>query len=51
MELNEKIFSCMEHIEIAMEEFINDYEKSPNLIENNSEKCSYCKETSKYEVK
>ena len=51
MELNEEIFSCMEHVDIAMEEFINDYERSPILVENNNEKCFYCKKNSKYQVK
>lgn len=51
MESKEKMFSCMEHIDLVMEEFINEYEKSPDLIENNNGKCSYCNQTSKYEVK
>lgn len=51
MESSEVVFSCLEHVDIAMEEIINEYEKSPDLIENNTEKCSYCDKTSKYEVK
>lgn len=51
MESSEIIFSCLDHVEIAIEEIINEYEKSPELIENITEKCSYCDKTSKYEVK
>ncbi|MGL5616306.1 MAG: CxxH/CxxC protein [Sarcina sp.] len=51
MESNEKIFSCMEHIDMAMDEYITEHEKSPDLMESHKEKCSFCDEPSKYEVK
>ncbi|MGL5243579.1 MAG: CxxH/CxxC protein [Sarcina sp.] len=45
-----KILSCQEHIDIAIDEFINDNNTFPKLIENDFGKCSYCNEKSKYEI-
>lgn len=46
-----KYFACNDHIDIAMDEYINDNETFPELIKSNEEKCSYCNNKSEYEIK
>lgn len=48
---NSKIYACEDHIDLAMDEFINDNETFPELIDNTTEKCSFCDNNSKYEIK
>lgn len=48
---NSKYYACEDHIDIAMDEFINDNETFPELVDNTIEKCSFCHNNSKYEIK
>ncbi|MPQ43408.1 CxxH/CxxC protein [Clostridium tarantellae] len=45
------ILSCQQHVDIAIDEFINDNGTFPELIENKEGNCDYCKKESKYEIK
>jgi CxxH/CxxC protein (TIGR04129 family) len=47
------IFACEEHIEIALDDFVNLEEKAPQMIklsELENKKCNYCNNKSEYEL-
>lgn len=48
---SKKNFACDDHIDMVMDEYINDNETFPELIECETETCNYCKNKSKYEIK
>jgi len=50
---NKIIFACKDHIEIALDDFVNTEEKAPQMkiVSNeNSIKCDYCEKESVYEI-
>lgn len=48
----EKIFfACMEHVEQAIDDYVNFQEAPPQLIKiNEGQKCTYCDENSEYKI-
>jgi len=53
MDENKIIFACEEHIETALDDFVNFEEKAPQMIklsENENIKCSYCKNEAEYKL-
>ncbi len=51
METQTIIFTCKEHVEIALDDFVNDMEAAPQITANDNEKCCYCNEKAEYEIK
>jgi len=49
-ENNEKIiYACMEHVEQAIDDYVNFLEAPPQLIKANEEqKCTYCPQNAEY---
>ena len=46
-----KIYACKEHAEIALDDFVNDEEKAPQILKVQEEKkCSYCEKAAEYEI-
>ena len=45
------IYACREHVEIAIDDFVNKKEIAPKIIKIKNEKCSYCKEDAEYKIK
>lgn len=50
MEENKKIYSCNEHIDMAIDDYVNTYEVAPNIEICKDKKCNYCQEKSEYVV-
>lgn len=51
-ENNEKtIYACMEHVEQAIDDFVNFQEVAPQIIKLTEErKCTYCQKNAVYEI-
>lgn len=51
-ENNEKvIFACMEHVEQAIDDFVNFQEVAPLIIKLKEErKCTYCTKNAEYKI-
>lgn len=50
---NEKIiFACLEHAELALDDYVNSEEIAPQIlkIQDENHKCSYCEKNAEYEV-
>jgi len=48
---SKKIFySCQEHIDIALDDFVDEFEVFPVLTKINNEKCSFCDKQAIYQV-
>lgn len=45
------IYSCKEHVEMAIDDFVNEIEQAPQIIKIENKKCSYCNEKAEYEIK
>ena len=46
------ILACMEHVEQAIDDYVNYKEAAPQLIKaDEDEKCSYCQKTAEYLIK
>lgn len=45
------IHACRLHIEMAIDDFVNEEESAPEIIKVQNEKCSYCEEKAEYEIK
>lgn len=45
------IYACDQHIEIALDDFVNKYEKAPEIFQVLNHKCSYCEKKATYEIK
>lgn len=45
------IYACNEHVEIAIDDFVNDTEQAPQIVNVENKKCSYCNEQASYEIK
>lgn len=50
MSNNDVIYSCLDHVEEAMDDTINLQEIFPVMETCINEKCSYCENTSDYEL-
>lgn len=45
------IFVCMEHVEQAIDDFVNYQESAPQITKTiEVEKCSYCQKKSEYKI-
>lgn len=47
----EILYACREHVEIAIDDYVNEKEAAPQIIKVQNQKCSYCKEDAEYEIK
>lgn len=48
---DEIIYACAEHIEIAIDDYVNSEEKAPQMeivAKDYNKKCTYCSEQAKY---
>jgi len=51
---NEKIiFACLEHAELALDDYVNLEEMAPQILKTQDEKqkCSYCEKNAEYVIK
>jgi len=47
------LYACIEHIEVALDDYVNQEENAPNMLEISDENqmiCSYCNEKAKYKL-
>lgn len=51
MEKEISIYACREHVEMAIDDFVNKTETAPQIIKVENEKCSYCKDDAEYQIK
>lgn len=47
----EGLYACFEHAEIAIDDYVNEKEEAPQIVKVQNQRCSYCKEDAKYEIK
>jgi len=53
-EKSEKIiFACLEHAELALDDYVNLEEMAPQIlkIQDEKQKCSYCEKNAEYVIK
>ena len=53
MNENKIIYACREHIDIALDDYVNEEEKAPQMkivADIESFKCSYCENKAEYEL-
>lgn len=51
MEKEIVIYTCRDHVEMAIDDFVNKVEGAPQIVKVQNGKCSYCKEDAEYEIK
>jgi CxxH/CxxC protein (TIGR04129 family) len=44
------IYACKLHVEMAIDDFVNNAETAPQIQKVEGEKCMYCKEDAEYKV-
>jgi CxxH/CxxC protein (TIGR04129 family) len=46
------IFTCEEHIDIAIDEYVDETEQAPDIepVDNNEQQCRFCEKTAVYVV-
>lgn len=46
------IYACLEHAELALDDYVNSEEIAPQILKIHAEnqKCSYCEKDAEYEV-
>jgi len=46
------IFACLEHAELALDDYVNFEESAPQIIkfQDENQKCSYCDKNAEYEI-
>jgi CxxH/CxxC protein (TIGR04129 family) len=49
--MNNEIFSCEEHIDMAIDDFVNDRGQAPEVMMYSGQKCNYCSNLAVYIVK
>lgn len=48
-EKSEKIYACFEHVDLALDDYVNFQEAAPQIITfKEEEKCSYCTNKAEY---
>jgi len=50
MDENKIIYACIEHIEIALDDYINEKENAPNMQKCEDKTCSYCSDKAIYKL-
>lgn len=50
MELSKTILACEEHIDKAIDDFINKFETFPNMDNYSEGKCDYCSQPVRYKL-
>lgn len=51
MDKDTDIFACLNHIDQAIDDYVNSMETAPRIIEtNDNEKCIYCDEKAIYKI-
>ncbi len=53
MNENKIIYACKEHIDIALDDYVNEEEKAPQMkivADLGNLKCSYCENKAEYEL-
>lgn len=45
-----EIYACQEHVEMALDDFVDENEIFPNLDKDDNGKCHYCDKLSVYKV-
>jgi CxxH/CxxC protein (TIGR04129 family) len=51
MDEDEIIYACVEHIEIAIDDYVNSEERAPQMeivAKDYNKKCTYCSDQAKY---
>jgi CxxH/CxxC protein (TIGR04129 family) len=46
-----EIYACEEHIDMALEDFVNAKEEAPEILSVSSGKCAYCDRMALYFIK
>ena len=46
-----EINACRDHIEMALDDFVNKYETAPEIILDSEKKCFYCEKKADYIVR
>lgn len=49
--MDKEIFSCEEHIDMAIDDYVNYFEEAPEVLKITLEKCAYCDRAAYYSVK
>lgn len=49
--MNKEIFSCEEHIDMAIDDYVNFFEEAPEILNIDTGKCEYCDRVACYSVK
>ncbi|MBN2284846.1 MAG: CxxH/CxxC protein [Tissierellales bacterium] len=49
--MKNEIYACEEHIDMAMDDFVNDNEAAPEVLSYAGEKCNYCDRMAVYLVR
>ena len=44
------IYACIQHIEMALDDYINEIENAPNMQKCEDRTCSYCSEKAIYKL-
>ena len=44
------IYSCLEHIEVALDDFVNETEDAPDMQKCDDKTCSYCTNNASYKL-
>jgi CxxH/CxxC protein (TIGR04129 family) len=50
---NKILFACKEHIEVALDDYVNFEEKAPHMVvikDEDNVVCSYCEQEAKYKL-
>lgn len=50
MEEDVVVYSCEEHIDMALDDFVNENENAPDMEVDESHKCCYCDKNSRYKI-
>jgi CxxH/CxxC protein (TIGR04129 family) len=44
------IYSCLEHCEMAIDEYVNSYEEAPCIDKISGKKCNFCQKEAAYKI-
>ncbi len=51
MIVNKEFFSCEEHIDMAIDDYVNYEGEAPEVLRDSGHKCKYCDKVAVYVVK